>query len=262
MKTRIIAALVVLPIVLIPIWLGGNWCMLLFLAVAIVAGLEFYNLMEIGGFHPNRWVGSVWLSALVLNGWRPDFFPLAPLLVAGLLITMTDALRHKENPAGTWMSTSMGAIYLGVASGQTLAMRQVPDGLWWLLYGLMVTWANDSAAYLVGVTWGRHKLWPRLSPNKTWEGTIAGWIGAAISGAAMVWRTPLPESLWLGALIGALCGVLGLLGDLSISMLKRQIGVKDTGHLIPGHGGMLDRLDSMLFVLPFIAVVVLLRAQG
>ena len=260
MKTRIITALVALPFVLLPIWLGGVWCTALFVAVAVIAGLEFFYLMEIAGFYPNRWLGIAWLSMLALNGWRPALFPLAPVLVAGLLISVTDALRVTENPAGRWMSTSVGAIYLGIATGQTLALRQLPEGLWWLLYGLVVAWTNDTAAYFVGVTWGRHKLWPRISPKKTWEGTIAGWIGAAIAGAAVVSLTPLPDAVGLAALIGGVCGVLGLFGDLSISMLKRQSGVKDTGHLIPGHGGVLDRLDSLLFVLPFIATVALLFA--
>ena len=260
MKTRILAALVALPIALIPIWLGGPWCALLFLGAAIFGGLELYHLMEIGGFYPNWQLGIAWIGALVLNGWRPDLLPLAPVLIAGLLVTMTEALRARENPAGRWMSTAVGAIYLGVATGQTLALRQLPDGLWWVLYGLAVAWANDSAAYFVGVTVGRHRLWPRLSPKKTWEGTIAGWIGAALAGALAVWLMPLHDSLWLGATIGFVCGILGLFGDLSLSMLKRQSGVKDTGHLIPGHGGLLDRMDSLLFVMPFLATLALLRA--
>jgi phosphatidate cytidylyltransferase len=104
----------------------------------------------------------------------------------------------------------------------------------------------------VGVTLGRHKLWPRLSPKKTWEGTIGGWIGAALIGGGLAWWL-LPEvHWWVGVGLGAIGGILALFGDLSISMVKRQVGVKDSGKLFPGHGGMLDRLDSILFVLPFI----------
>ena len=260
MSTRIIAALIALPLVIIPIYLGGVWCTLLFVAVGVAAVLEFYNMMDIGDYYPLRWIGVPWLAALVLSGWRPDLFPLPAVLVAGLIITLTATLPREENPSGTWMSTSMGAIYLGIAASQTLALRQAQLGLWWLVFGLVVTWVGDSAAYFTGVTLGRHKLWPRLSPKKTWEGTIGGWVAAAIAGAVTVWLTPLQEPIWLAAIFGAFCGVLGLLGDLSISMLKRQVGVKDSGHFLPGHGGILDRLDSMLFVLPFIATVVLLRA--
>jgi phosphatidate cytidylyltransferase len=104
-------------------------------------------------------------------------------------------------------------------------------------------------------------MWPRLSPKKTWEGTIGGWIGAALTGALLAWLLPLGLAVWEGALIGLLGGVLGLAGDLSISMVKRQVGVKDSGRFFPGHGGMLDRLDSMSFVIPFVyqAAILLTR---
>lgn len=259
MTTRILAALIALPVVIVPIFLGGIWCALLFLTVSLVAGFEFYNLMDIGGYHPVRWVGFPWLAMLVLGGWRPDLFPLPAILVAGLIVTMTATLPRRENPSGTWMATSMVALYLGIAAGQTLALRQLPLGLWWLVFALFVTWSNDAAAYFTGIGIGRHKLWPRLSPKKTWEGTVGGWIAAAVAAVVVVWLSPLQAPLYLAGLIGAVCGVLGLFGDLSISMLKRQMGVKDSGHFLPGHGGMLDRLDSLLFVLPFVATLVLLQ---
>jgi phosphatidate cytidylyltransferase len=135
---------------------------------------------------------------------------------------------------------------------QVLALRLSPEGLWWLLFGLLITWTNDTAAYFVGVTIGRHKLWPRLSPKKTWEGTIGGWVAATLLGGMLALWLPLSKSLVYGAGLGALCGVLALFGDLAISMVKRQVGVKDSGKLFPGHGGMLDRIDSVLFVLPFL----------
>ena len=136
----------------------------------------------------------------------------------------------------------------------------MPDGQWWLIFGFLVTWANDSVAYFVGTNLGRHKLWPRLSPKKTWEGTVGGWIGAAATGGLLIWFTPLGDDVpvLFGVVVGLFCGVLGLFGDLSISMLKRQAGVKDSGVFFPGHGGMLDRLDSLLFVLPFVYQVLLL----
>lgn len=260
MATRIIAALVALPLVILPIYLGGVWCTLLIVAVALIAGYEFYNLMQAGGYAPLRWIGMLWIAALVLNGWVPHLLPLPAVLVAGLIITLTATLPQTKNPAGVWMATSMGAIYLGIAAGQTLALRQLPLGFWWLVFGLVVTWSNDAAAYFTGMTLGRHKLWPRLSPKKTWEGTVGGWAAAGIAAGIVVWLTPLEDALYLAVIVGVVCGVLALFGDLSISMVKRQVGVKDSGHFLPGHGGMLDRLDSLLFVLPFIATVVLLRA--
>jgi phosphatidate cytidylyltransferase len=135
-------------------------------------------------------------------------------------------------------------------------LRQLPDGFWWLLYGLLIGWTNDSAAYFTGVTLGRRRLWPRLSPKKTWEGTVAGWIGAALMGGLLMTVLPVQMSVVYGALLGAVGGVFALFGDLAVSMVKRQVKVKDSGHLIPGHGGFLDRLDSLLFVLPLVYYVV------
>ncbi len=260
MTTRIVVALIALPLVIVPIYLGGVWCTLLFLIAGFLGGYEFYNLMDTGGYAPSRWIGITWILLFVLSGWIPQYVPMTAVLVGGLLVSMTAALLRQTNPASTWMATSVGAIYLGIAASQTLALRQLPLGLWWLAFGLIVTWANDIAAYFTGVTIGRTKLWPRLSPKKTWEGTIGGWVAATASAVIIVWLSPIQDSLVLAAVIGAFCGVLGLLGDLSISMLKRQVGVKDSGTLMPGHGGLLDRLDSLLFVLPFIATIVLLRA--
>jgi len=150
----------------------------------------------------------------------------------------------------------MGAIYLGIILGQAVSLRLRPNGLWWLLFAILITWANDSAAYFVGVTLGKHKLWPRLSPKKSWEGTIGGWVGAALAAVFLIYILPITMPPLYAALVGAVAGVLALAGDLSISMLKRQVGVKDSGKLFPGHGGMLDRLDSILFVIPFVYMVV------
>jgi phosphatidate cytidylyltransferase len=263
MKLRIIVGLLALPVILIPVWLGGIWAVLLAVAGAVVGVLEFYHLMEIGGFHPSRMLGIIWLVLLVLTGWQPDLFPLSLILMAGLIVTLVNALFQRELPINNWMVTAMGALYLGIMLSQALALRMLPNGMWWLLAAFLMTWANDTFAYFTGVTVGRHKLWPRISPKKTWEGTLAGWVGAAVVGAALVMLTPLSatHSPFFGLLLGACCGVLALLGDLSISILKRQVGVKDSGHLFPGHGGILDRMDSLLFVLPFVYQMVLLWAK-
>jgi phosphatidate cytidylyltransferase len=156
------------------------------------------------------------------------------------------------------MSTAMGAIYIGVLMSQIVALRFWDNGLWYVLWGLLVTWANDTFAYFIGVTLGRHKLWPRLSPKKTWEGTVGGWLAAAVVGSWLAVAMPLPIGYIFGAIVGFLAGVLALFGDLAVSMMKRQVGIKDSGTLFPGHGGMLDRLDSLLFTLPFIYQMVFL----
>jgi phosphatidate cytidylyltransferase len=262
MKQRIIVGLTALPVVLIPVWLGGVWAALFFLLVALGGAWEFYHLMAIDGYKPNLPIGLSWVALLILAHWSAtaDYFPFSLVLVAGLIATLAADLKVREKPINSWMVTAIGAIYLGVTVGETLALRELTNGLWWLLFGFLVTWGNDTTAYFIGVTVGRHKLWPRISPKKTWEGTIAGWLGAALLGALVVSLTPLSQdhSIWFGLGVGFFCGILALFGDLSISSLKRQVGVKDSGTLFPGHGGMLDRMDSLLFVLPFVYQMVIL----
>lgn len=273
MIQRIIVALIGLPIALIPIWLGGLWSAGLLLILALIGGHEFYMMMQKGTFRPAYLLGLLGISALVLHPVRqllpePLATQLAPtstntILVIALITTLIFTLYQTEQPLLTWFSTVAGIFYIGVLSNQILALRLVEQGLWWLLFGVLITWANDVAAYFAGVSIGRNKLWPRLSPKKTWEGTVSGWICAALMGLIFVWLTPIvspisaPISLAQGALIGFVGGILALFGDLAMSMLKRQVGVKDSGRLFPGHGGMLDRLDSPLFVLPFIYQLVL-----
>lgn len=262
MSTRIIVGLIAIPFVLAPIWFGGVWCALLIVAVTSAAGYEFYAMMDVGDYHPAAWLGLPWMVAVALAGWRPGMPWLSTILTTGSILTLVYALFQTEKPASTWMATSIGAVYIGLMMGQGLALRLLPNGLWWLLFGLLITWMNDTAAYFIGSTLGRHKLWPRLSPKKSWEGTLGGWAGAALVGGLLIVILPLHLTFGLGAALGLACGILALLGDLSISMLKRQVGVKDTGELFPGHGGMLDRLDSLLFVLPFVYQVVTLLKLG
>jgi phosphatidate cytidylyltransferase len=260
MRERIIVGLIALPAVLIPIWLGGVWAALFAVLAGVGGGVEFYRLMQIGGYQPSRILGLLWLALLILSNWQPQYLPFSLILMAGMIVTFIDAMHQKEMPISAWMATGMGALYFSTMLGQALALRQLPNGLWWVYMALALTWMNDSAAYFVGVSFGKNKIWPRLSPKKTWEGTIAGWVTAAVVGALWIIITPLNAtySPFFGAIIGVFAGVLAFFGDLSISTLKRQVGVKDTGNLFRGHGGLLDRLDSLLFVFPFVYQVVLL----
>jgi phosphatidate cytidylyltransferase len=275
-RTRIIAALIAIPIVIIPIYLGGIWGLVFGVVVTVVSCLEIFDMLRKGGYSPAIGIGLAWAVMLFLSGWDPQqvqqssiavtgwfteptirlielvSFPTASVLIAGFIVTLTYSLFVIEKPINTWLATSMGAIYLGVTLGQVVSLRFLENGFWYVMFGLLVTWANDSAALFVGVSLGRHKLWPRLSPKKTWEGTIGGWIAAAAAGAFLAYALPVGIGPIFGAIVGFLAGILALFGDLSISMMKRQVGVKDTGTFFLGHGGLLDRMDSLLFTLPFI----------
>lgn len=261
MITRTVVALVALPLVILPIWFGGIPFALLALVIVLAGAYEFYNLLTAGGYHPVLPLGLLWVAALTLTGLQPGMPLLLPTITFGLMATYVYVFFQHNEPISSWIATVTGALYLGVMVSQMVALRYLPAGFWWLALGLLVTWANDAAAYFVGVTIGRHKLWPRISPKKTWEGTLGGWFFGALCGGLCAYLLPLPIPIWQGVVIGAVGSMLGLLGDLAISVLKRQVGVKDAGKLFPGHGGMLDRLDSALFVLPFVYQVAFWLSQ-
>lgn len=286
MRTRIIAALIAIPIVVIPIYLGGIWGLLLGVIITVLGSLEMFYMLRAGGYNPSAWIGVPWAVMLFLSGWDTELvqrssisitgllteptiklvglisFPTASVLIAGFIITLTYCLFVVDKPVNTWLATSMGAIYLGVTLGQVVSLRFLPNGFYYVLFGFLVTWAADSAAYFVGVSLGKHKLWPRLSPKKTWEGTIGGFVAATAAGAFLAVALPVGIGPLFGGIVGFVAGVLALFGDLSISMIKRQVGVKDSGTFFLGHGGMLDRLDSLLFTLPFIYQALLFFAKN
>jgi phosphatidate cytidylyltransferase len=249
----------ILPPVLVAFWLGGLWWTVLILLAAILGSYELFSMLAQGNYRPASWIGYPWVVALVLS-FSPLLaaVPLSFLIYAGIIAVFIYAMYQTEKPLATWVSTSTGVIYLGVLLGHVLGLRLLPGGFWWVTLAALVTWGNDTVAYFVGVTVGKHKMWPRLSPKKSWEGTVGGWIGAGLIGAGIGHFSPLALGWQTGAFIGMACGVLALYGDLSISLVKRQVGAKDSGRLFPGHGGMLDRLDSLLFVFPFVYHIVLL----
>jgi phosphatidate cytidylyltransferase len=149
----------------------------------------------------------------------------------------------------------LGAVYPGLLLSSLVRLRQLERGEWWVVLALTVTWLNDTCAYFAGRAFGKRTLAERISPSKTWEGAIGGGLGS-VAGALVVQHFWLPQlAPWGAALIGGGAAVLGPLGDLSESMLKRAYGAKDSGRLLPGHGGILDRLDALLFNAPFVLLV-------
>jgi phosphatidate cytidylyltransferase len=266
---RLATAFVLLPLVLWIIWEGGVWLSVL-LALAAAGCAWELNLLpmslpeqpsELAELEADSAVltgsGIVSMGAAFILPLLPEthFAPLELILGALVVFAFADTLLFEERleraPRRVGLAV-MGAVYPGLLISALVPLRQLPLGFWWVLLALTVTWANDTGAYFAGRAFGRRKLYPRISPSKTWEGAAGGSL-ASVVGACVVqhfWLHTLP--LWGAVLIGAGAAVLGPLGDLSESMLKRAFGAKDSSHLLPGHGGLLDRIDALLFNAPFV----------
>ena len=247
--TRTISAAVLLPLVLGGIYIGDD---LFFVGVGLVLALatfEFVKLMEHGKYHPTLLFSWGFMGVGLFIARDPEISWLRTAIAGLLAGALVWQLFQTERlaPTADWALTIAGGLYIGWMGGYLVALRQVPDGLQWLLLALVTTWSADTGAYLVGSNWGRRKLAPKLSPGKTIEGTIGGWVTGIVIGGLLAGLMGL--GVLHGLVLGALIGVTSPLGDLGISMMKRQVGAKDSGHLIPGHGGMLDRIDSILFTI-------------
>ena len=254
---RLLVAIVLLPIGLAAI-IAGGWYLTALVAVFMgLAAWEYVTLFHIGGLQPAR-VMVVGGTLLLLIGRNINGFEGAPWMISLLiLLSMTYHLVAYElgrDQAGTDFAVTLGGMfYIGWFGAYFISLRNLPEGNWWMLVVLPGVWFADTGAYFIGKRFGHHLLSPRLSPKKTWEGYLGGIVFSVILTAlfAAIWQvgagpasaiTPLR-----GALMGLVMGIIPTLGDLGESMFKRQMGVKDSGNLLPGHGGAFDRVDSWLW---------------
>lgn len=253
------------------IW--SQWSFGVLLAALLVVGLsEFYTLAEKQGSKPQRIVGLV--AGLVLFALNFAFISddiqilgsarqafacgLAFLLLSLPAMFICELYRRQENPAANIGTTLMGVVYVALPLSVMCYIPMISDESWnpWvMIFYIFIIWANDVFAYLVGMSIGRHRLCERLSPKKSWEGFFGGVVGAIAMGLVAARVLEGGYVAWAGlALVAAVSGVLG---DLVESMFKRAADVKDSGTLIPGHGGVLDRFDAMLLSAPFVFVYML-----
>ncbi len=250
---RVGSAVVFLPLFVLLVARGPRWGFaLLVLAVAVVGQWEFYRMGETVGLDVNRPLALLTGVALLVGFYAP--WPwLLPLLlslgVGGLLASGLSSMAHSNIP-GVPAVALLGALYVNWLLGHALWLRALPHGVELVFLLVLVTWGSDASAYLVGATLGRRQLCPMVSPKKTVEGAFGGVAGAVVAALFARFWFYTDLSVLHAVAIGALLGIAGLGGDLSESALKRSVGTKDTGSLIPGHGGVLDRIDSLLFTTP------------
>ena len=251
---RLLASLVMAAIGIPAIIFGGFFYFLLIAFFILVASWEYVKIFERSNYSPSMviTVGGVFLILV-----SRSYFPQASsgLLTALILFAMTAHLiafeKGKDTAATDFTITLGGILYLGWLGAYLLELRSLPQGLWWLFLTLGSVWIADSAAYFIGSKYGRHKLSPRLSPKKSWEGYFAGVFFGTLGsiGLALAFHAwgGLQVTWWQGGLLGLVLTVFTTLGDIGESMIKRQAGVKDSSNIIPGHGGFLDRIDAWLW---------------
>lgn len=243
---RLATAAVGVPVAVITVWAGG-WVMTAVVAAVVVVGAwEFYRLAGQAGYAPVSAVGVVTTALLPVAALTASTRWMIGLVTGLVLAALSAELAsRKERPVANAAGTALGALYVGLLGSHWVLLRSLPEGMALTYLVVAGTWCADSAAYFVGRSLGRRKLAPHVSPNKTVEGAVGALIGGILgTGAVAIWFG-LP-AVW--ALVGGLvCGLCGQLGDLWESRLKREARVKDSGSLFPGHGGVLDRFDGLLF---------------
>jgi len=258
MLRRTLTALGLGMIALPAIIYGGVFYFLL-IGVFLVGGAwEYVRMYRAVQVEPNE---IVTIGGVLVVATARFFFEEAaiPLFVLSVLLAMTVHLiafeRGRDQAALDFAVTVTGIVYLGWLGSYLLDLRQLPHGNWWLMLVLPIVWGGDTGAYSIGAVYGKHKMTPRLSPKKSWEGYFAGLFTAILFGAffsyafSSLGHQPLGGAIspLQGAFLGLVIGALAPLGDLGESMLKRQGGLKDSSNVFPGHGGFLDRIDSWIW---------------
>lgn len=255
---RVASAVVLVPAALVAAWFGGwPYLVLIAIGVALLA-------IEWGGMSapvsPTRVAAAVAAAVLiaVFVGYRGDFiwaWGAIALTAAGAAVV---ARGVAERPA----DAAFGVLYIAPAALCLVWLRSTNQGAWWTMMLFAATWAADIGAFAVGSTLKGPKLWPRFSPNKTWSGFVGGLAAAMAAGSLMASLPAFQLNIWAAAAIGLTVGVATMAGDLWESAIKRRFGVKDSGDLIPGHGGLLDRVDGLMFAVVVMAALRLANHWG
>jgi phosphatidate cytidylyltransferase len=254
---RLLVTIILLPVGMAAI-LAGGWYLTALVAVFMCsAAWEYVQLFSASGLQP---AGALVIGGtlILLIGRNVNGFDSAAWMISLLiLLCMTYhlvAYERGRDQAGTDFAVSLaGMFYIGWFGAYFISLRNLPEGKWWILVVLPAVWFADAGAYFIGKRFGRHKLSPRLSPKKTWEGYLGGILVGVLLTALFttIWQVGAgPDSAITplrGAIVGLVMGIFPTLGDLGESMIKRQMGVKDSGNLLPGHGGAFDRIDSWLW---------------
>jgi phosphatidate cytidylyltransferase len=255
---RLIVAIVLLPIGLWAMFAGEVSFGVMMIVFLTIAMWEYANLFKSGGYQPAIFIllaGTALFSvSRLLYGQQCDQLILTVLVLAAMAAHNFSFERGRDKAAMDMMITFGGLVYVAFLGSYFIEVRGLPGGEWWILVVLTSVWWADTGGYFIGKAFGKHRLAPRLSPKKSWEGYFAG-IVFALGGSVLLLKVyhllnlPVDPAITYprALLLGAALSIFPTLGDLGISMMKRYFAVKDSGTILPGHGGMLDRIDSWLW---------------
>jgi phosphatidate cytidylyltransferase len=249
LRHRILTAVIGLPLVIAIIWFGEPWFSILMIIMAGLASFEFYRMAGLAGIRPLAYFGIAWVVLLVVSPHIPCESTLVMLVTSAILISLIWLLfRYPRDQAFTsWSWTMAGILYIGWMLSYWVLLRGLESGRELVFLAMLTTFANDTGSFFIGRTWGKHYLAPSISSAKTWEGAVGGILSSIVVALILNTIFKMPFNYWQIAIAGIVISIFAQLGDLVESLLKRNTGVKDAGKLVPGHGGILDRVDSLIF---------------
>jgi len=257
---RVVVSIAAIPFILIAAYLGGYYFFSFVALISLMSFYEFSLLVKHKGANVNLLLGGLIVLILQLNQFKTFIDLFTIILLSSLLLLTVELFRNKGSAIFNLGSTFLGIFYIGIFSVALISLREFYSsdisvnnlGAYLIISILASIWIGDSAAYYGGITFGKHKLFPRVSPKKSWEGAIFGFIFSV--GTMILAKSLVLNSLsWTNVIIiGIIIGTIGQIGDLVESLIKRDSEVKDSSSLIPGHGGFFDRFDSLLFSAPAI----------
>jgi phosphatidate cytidylyltransferase len=256
-STRVLTSIVLIPVIFVVVWLLPYPYFMGLVVLATLVGLhEFYLMAEARGAKPLSKLGMALGALLIIIDiygakrfdWGPAFY--ITFCVITILTARLFSARQVEGALSDVAITLTGIFYVALLFGFQVAIHREYQGKYWLVFLYLIIWASDTGAYYIGTAFGKHRLYEKISPKKSIEGLIGGVLASTL--VAILCKLWLVPSLGIieAVVLGAVLALVGTVGDLVESLIKRSTGVKDSGTIIPGHGGILDRMDSMMFAAP------------